>query len=301
MDFGVFMASAPSLLSLPQWPDFAGVVRASLTSLSRFQPSLQWLLAEPLDDQEARVLLCGGDGPLSDGIMLPRPAGRPQNLSGGTLTTLPLTTGQDASGPEGYLGIWRPQSAAETGSALALLDAKARLFSALLQELRRSSALMAELEQARMEAETDPLTGLLNRRGWNAQLAREEARCQRYGHTCTLIVIDLDALKQVNDGHGHCAGDRLIRQTGRLLTETIRQPDVVARIGGDEFAVLLVNTDSLHARGFEKRLGDALQHSGVRASTGKATWLPGESLQDTLCRADKAMYANKPVRQGTTP
>jgi len=293
------MASAPSLLSLPQWPDFAGIARASLTSLSRFQSPVQWLLAEPLDDQEARVLLCSGDGPLSDGIMLPRPAGKPQRLNGGTLTTLPLTTRQNAAGPEGYLGIWRPESMLETGSELALLEAKAGLFSALLQELHRTSALLAELEQARVDADTDPLTGLLNRRGWNAQLAREEARCQRYGHTCTLIVVDLDALKQVNDGHGHCAGDRLIRLTGRLLAETVRQPDVVARIGGDEFAVLLVNTDSLHARGFEKRLGEALQHSGVRASTGKASWLPGESLQDTLCRADKAMYANKPVRQST--
>lgn len=299
MDFGVFMASAPSLLSLPQWPDFAGVAHASLSSLSRLQAPVQWLLAEPTDEQDARVLLCSGDGPLHDGIMLPRPAGKPQSLNGGTLITLPLTTRQNNVGPEGYLGIWRPDSMIETGSELALLEAKAGLFSALLQELYRTSALVAELEQARVDANTDPLTGLLNRRGWNTQLAREEARCQRYGHTCTLIVIDLDDLKQVNDGLGHCAGDRLIRLTGRLLAETVRQPDVVARIGGDEFAVLLVNTDSLHARGFEKRLGEALQQAGVRASTGKASWLPGEALQDTLCRADKAMYANKPVRQNT--
>ena len=293
------MASAPSLLSLPQWQDFAGIAHASLTSLSRLQAPVQWLLAEPLDEQDARVLLCSGDGPLHDGIMLPRPSGRPQSLSGGTLITLPLTTRRNDAGPEGYLGIWRPDSIAETGSELALLEAKAGLFSALLQELHRTSALLAELEQARVDADTDPLTGLLNRRGWNTQLTREEARCQRYGHTCTLIVIDLDQLKQVNDGHGHCAGDQLIRLTGRLLAETVRQPDVVARIGGDEFAVLLVNTDSLHARGFEKRLAEALQHADVRASTGKASWLPGESLQDTLCRADKAMYANKPVRPTT--
>ena len=291
------MASAPSLLSLPQWPDFAGVAHASLTSLSRLQAPVQWLLAEPHDDQDARVLLCSGDGPLHDGIVLPRPAGKPQSLNGGTLITLPLTYRQSETGPQGYLGVWRPGPVPETDTELALLEAKAGLFSALLQELHRTSALLAELAQARVDADTDPLTGLLNRRGWNAQLAREEARCLRYGHTCTLIVIDLDQLKQVNDDHGHCAGDRLIRLTGRLLAETVRQPDVVARIGGDEFAVLLVNTDSLHARGFEKRLGEALQRVDVRASTGKASWLPGETLQDTLCRADKAMYANKPARQ----
>lgn len=293
------MASAPSLLSLPQWPDFAGIAHASLTSLSRLQAPVQWLLAEPHDEQDARVLLCSGDGPLHDGIMLPRPAGKPQSLNGGTLITLPLTTRQSSTGAEGYLGIWRPGPVVETDTELALLEAKAGLFSALLQELHRTSALLAELEQARVDADTDPLTGLLNRRGWNTQLAREEARCLRYGHTCTLIVIDLDQLKQVNDGHGHCAGDRLIRLTGRLLAETVRQPDVVARIGGDEFAVLLVNTDSLHARGFEKRLAEALQRADVRASTGKASWLPGETLQDTLCRADKAMYANKPARQAS--
>jgi diguanylate cyclase (GGDEF)-like protein len=296
MDFGVFMASLPPLSLLPHWPDFASIARASLSSLSRISSPVQWLLAEPHSDTDVRILLCSGNGPWQDGNLLPRPAGPSQTLAGGTLRSLALP-GNGDNDIEGYLGIWQPGNDNDN-DALALLEAKAGLFAALLRELHRTSALLAELEQARVDADTDPLTGLLNRRGWSAQLAREEARCQRYGHTCTLLVIDLDELKQINDRQGHCAGDRIIRQAGRLLSDTVRQPDMVARLGGDEFAVLLVNTDALHARGFEKRLADAFALHGLRASTGKASWQPGETLQDTLCRADRAMYANKPLRPG---
>ena len=291
------MASAPSLSLLPHWPDFAGIARASLSSLSRISSPVQWLLAEPHSDANVRVLLCSGHGPWQDGSLLPRPAGPSQTLAGGTLLSLALP-GSHGNDSEGYLGVWQPGDHRDD-NAFALLEAKAGLFAALLRELHRTTALLAELEQARVDADTDPLTGLLNRRGWSTQLAREEARCQRYGHTCTLLVIDLDELKQVNDRQGHCAGDQLIRQAGKLLAETVRQPDVVARIGGDEFAALLVNTDALHARGFEKRLADAFALHGLRASTGKASWQPGETLQDTLCRDDRAMYANKPLRAGT--
>ncbi|MFN3714495.1 MAG: GGDEF domain-containing protein [Alcanivoracaceae bacterium] len=284
------MAAMPSLLSLPHWSDFAGIAKASLSSLSQLRAPVQWLLAEPASNEELRILLCSGDGPLRDGSTLSRTANHFHAVEGGTLLTLPLGTPDT---PEGYLGMWRPGAASDAAD-LALLEAKAGLFSALLHQLHRTQALLAELEQARVDADTDPLTGLLNRRGWNRQLAREEARCQRYGHTCTLVVIDLDDLKQTNDQHGHCAGDGLIRQAGQLLAETVRQPDVVARIGGDEFSVLLVNTDALNARGFEKRLAEAMTAAGICASTGKASWQPGEALQDTLCRADRAMYANKP-------
>jgi diguanylate cyclase (GGDEF)-like protein len=286
------MAAMPSLLSLPHWPDFAGIAEASLSSLSQLRAPVQWLLAEPDANEQLRILLCSGDGPLSHGSTLIQSNNHRHIVQGGTLLTLPLG---NANAPDGYLGMWRPGAAGDAAD-LALLEAKAGLFSALLHQLHRTQDLLAELEQARVDADTDPLTGLLNRRGWNRQLAREEARCQRYGHTCTLLVIDLDDLKQTNDQHGHCAGDRLIRQAGHLLAQTVRQPDVVARIGGDEFAVLLVNTDALNARGFEKRLAEAMSATGLGASTGKASWQPGEALQDTLCRADRAMYANKPAK-----
>ncbi|MCC1495469.1 GGDEF domain-containing protein [Alcanivorax sp. 1008] len=288
------MASEPSLSALPQWPAFAGIANASMSSLSRISGAMQWLLAEPSEPHQARVLLCSGEGPLETGSQLPRPVSPVQPLGNGTLISLPL--GNDRE-PKGYLGIWHIDMEGSQDAFFPLLEAKAGLFSALLDELQRSRALLAELERARLDAETDVLTGLLNRRGWNRQLAREEARCQRYGHICTLLVVDLDDLKTVNDDSGHCAGDRLIRHIGRLLADTVRQPDIVARIGGDEFAILLVNTDALNARGFEKRLAQAFAESGIQASTGRASWQPGEALQDTLCRAGRAMYANKPVHR----
>ena len=286
------MASQPSLSALPQWPAFAGVATASLSSLSRIGGTVQWLLAEPSEPHQARILLCSGEGPLAVGRDLPRPIGPSQRLDNGTLISLPLP-GEPAE-PSGYLGIWHADADSDRDIPMAVLEAKAGLFSALLEELQRSRSLLAELEQARLEADTDILTGLLNRRGWNRHLIREEARCQRYGHICTLLVVDMDQLKAVNDGSGHCAGDRLIRETGRLLADTVRQPDIVARIGGDEFAILLANTDALHARGFEKRLTQAFAEAQIEASIGRASWQPGEALQDTLCRADRAMYANKP-------
>lgn len=291
------MAFAPSLQSLSHWPQFAGVARASLSPLSRLTQPVQWLLAEATDQNDSRVLLISGEGPLRDGDSLPRLTGHVTDLSGGTLTVRPLPYAeQDGNSRERYLGLWRPAGRQSSADELALLEAKAGLFAALLGQLHHSEKLLAELERARIEADTDPLTGLLNRRGWNTQLAREEARCQRYGHTCTLVMVDLDDLKTVNDHHGHCTGDKLIRRTAQLLSENVRQPDLVARLGGDEFAVLLVNTDTISARVFEKRLADAFDRAGIRATTGKASWQPGEALQDTLCRADKAMYANKPPR-----
>jgi diguanylate cyclase (GGDEF)-like protein len=293
-EFGVFMSAAPSLSSLPQWPDFAGVAGDSLSSLSQLSFPVQWLLAESHDNQRTRILLCSGEGPLQAGDLLPPCDAPSQTLKGGTLFTAVLAQQSDhASYPQGFVGIWLPDSHTDAHAVLSLLNAKAGLFGALLSQLHRSEALLAELTQARVDADTDPLTGLLNRRGWSRQLAREEARCQRYGNSCTLIVIDLDELKKINDKQGHCAGDKIIRQTALLLSETIRQPDVVARLGGDEFAVLLANTDALSARGFEQRLARALASNGIRASTGKASWQPGERLHDTLCRADQAMYANK--------
>jgi len=287
----------PSLITLPQWPDFEGIARPSLASISQAQSQSQWLIAEPHGDG-IRILLCSGNGPLREGAVLPAPHGfQPIVLGGGTAIWASLDTHNAPETPTtGYLGVWMAGPPQKNDTTLLLMRSKASLFSALLNQLQLTQKLLGQLAQAQLDAETDSLTGLLNRRGWNNQIVREQARCQRYDHTCTILAIDLDDLKRINDLQGHCAGDRLIRRIGTVLAETARQPDIVARIGGDEFAVLLVNTDSLQARSFEQRLATALQNARIQASVGKASLRPGESLQDTLCRADQSMYANKASR-----
>ncbi|PKM23214.1 MAG: hypothetical protein CVV10_00230 [Gammaproteobacteria bacterium HGW-Gammaproteobacteria-14] len=286
----------PSLLTLPQWSDFEDIARPSLISISQAHPPSQWLIAETHGDG-VRILLCSGDGPLREGAMLPAPQGsQPILLGGGTAIWVPLDDRCLEKPTSGYLGVWMSGPPQKNDATLLLMRSKASLFDALLNQLQLTQKLLGQLAQAQLDAETDSLTGLLNRRGWNNQLVREQARCQRYDHTCTILAIDLDNLKRINDIQGHCAGDRLIRRIGTVLAETTRQPDIVARIGGDEFAVLLVNTDSLQARSFEQRLATALNTVKIDASVGKASLRPGESLQDTLCRADHSMYANKASR-----
>jgi diguanylate cyclase (GGDEF)-like protein len=139
---------------------------------------------------------------------------------------------------------------------------------------------------------TDPLTGLLNRRGFAAGGRRPPAGPTTAGR-CTLVLIDLDLFKQYNDVHGHLAGDDLLRWVGAELSATVRTGDSVARIGGDEFAVLLPDTDARAAaplvRRIEERLARRAPHSlGTASSPEDAAELEG------LYRvADADLYANK--------
>ncbi len=91
---------------------------------------------------------------------------------------------------------------------------------------------------------TDPLTGVLNRRGWALALDREERRCRRHGLDAVVAVVDLDRLKEVNDTGGHAAGDERIVACAQAIASAIRAEDTVARLGGDEFAVLAVHVVS---------------------------------------------------------
>src|SRR5215213_36604 len=103
--------------------------------------------------------------------------------------------------------------------------------------------LLAVLLAQELDALTDPLTGVGNRRAWDRLLNAEEARCRRYGSVASLVAVDLDELKRVNDRDGHAAGDRLLRRTAQVIDSTRRAADVVARLGGDEFGVLAVECD----------------------------------------------------------
>ncbi len=156
---------------------------------------------------------------------------------------------------------------------------------------------------ARRQAVTDPLTGLANRRRFMEQLSVEAKRRTRTGDPVALIVADLDDFKRVNDRHGHETGDAVLQAFAFVLMETARATDLAARLGGEEFAVLLPATDAGGASVLAGRLraqlagleiglpdGGALN---VTASFGFASSPPVESTEDLLAAADSALYRAK--------
>jgi diguanylate cyclase len=183
----------------------------------------------------------------------------------------------------------RPELAAE----LPTIELLGRLLAVpLVQELERQE-LQRRFELAELDALTDPLTGVGNRRAWDRLLDAEEARCRRYGSVASLVAIDLDELKRVNDRDGHHAGDRLLRRAAQVIDSTRRAADVVARLGGDEFGVLAVECDEPAAEVLADRLHGALQDAGIRASVGHATRRPTGTLAQAWSAADAHMYAHK--------
>jgi diguanylate cyclase (GGDEF)-like protein len=171
---------------------------------------------------------------------------------------------------------------------------------------RELAAARAEMAALAARADTDPLTDLLNRRGFERELKRALAHGKRYGTRAALIYLDLDRFKPVNDRHGHAAGDAMLKAVGDVLTRHVRASDLVARLGGDEFAVLLWHISEADAQAKALELEAAVDrttatHSGaclsVGASAGVAPLLPLDAAADVLARADQAMYARKAVRQ----
>jgi diguanylate cyclase (GGDEF)-like protein len=179
----------------------------------------------------------------------------------------------------------------------------------LAEEVAR---LEAELVAARAEvaalaatAERDPLTDVLNRRGFERELERSLAYVSRYDASAALVYIDLDAFKPVNDRHGHAAGDAVLRSAAAALVRNVRASDLVARLGGDEFVVLLWNIApkdaQMKAGAIEEIIAAATQASAaglaVGASAGVAMLAADDAPADVLARADAAMYARKAERR----
>jgi diguanylate cyclase (GGDEF)-like protein/PAS domain S-box-containing protein len=154
---------------------------------------------------------------------------------------------------------------------------------------REREELLARVEQL---AQTDELTGVPNRRAWHGRLTVELRRAMRSGEPLGVVLLDLDGFKSINDTSGHQAGDRLLARCARSWAEAIRETDLLGRIGGDEFALLLPNCDATGAEDVLARLRLATP-AGARASMGHAIWKPGESGERLMHRADTALYAAK--------
>lgn len=143
------------------------------------------------------------------------------------------------------------------------------------------------------EALSDSLTGLFNRRGWDQLLALEEARCKSYGHPAAIFILDLNNLKTVNDQLGHLIGDDLIKTTANLLKNCVRNNDIVARIGGDEFAILSIENTKEGAKLLFDRIQEIFTNANISIAVGFAIRNPSYSLIDAAQEADKKMYENK--------
>jgi diguanylate cyclase (GGDEF)-like protein len=153
------------------------------------------------------------------------------------------------------------------------------------------------LEAAQREARTDSLTGLANRKGFDEHLTLLSAIARRYKVGLALALFDLDGLKQINDRLGHAAGDAALVHFARILRSSSRESDFVSRIGGDEFALLLPQTDIEGAGALARRISQALSESSAPSpflvSVGVAEFKTEESPAQLLECADRALYSAK--------
>jgi diguanylate cyclase (GGDEF)-like protein len=186
-----------------------------------------------------------------------------------------------------------------TPTQLGLLRDVADQVMALF-ELRRTAGALART------AAHDPLTGLANRRTLDSAMSGAIARAERGLGTPSVVMVDLDGFKAVNDTLGHAAGDAVLRSVAQRLTSTSRAVDTVARLGGDEFVVLLEHTGGPGAVAALARLRAGLEGGWaevtggpeVGAALGITTYRAGDSVATLLARADAEMYADKTRRRG---
>ncbi|HXP82428.1 MAG TPA: GGDEF domain-containing protein [Verrucomicrobiae bacterium] len=170
-----------------------------------------------------------------------------------------------------------------------------RDFSRQIEEMRALQMRAGEFERLAL---IDSLTGLSNRRVAEGRLASEAARSARYGHPLTVISFDLDKFKQINDTYGHPAGDQVLKHFAHRLDSVIRKSDLAARMGGDEFLVLLPECSTNRVQMLLDRLRPMeTEYAGTKIpicfSAGWVGYENGETTEQFLVRADRTLYAEK--------
>ncbi|MEO8564552.1 MAG: sensor domain-containing diguanylate cyclase [bacterium] len=191
----------------------------------------------------------------------------------------------------------------EAEEAGALTQEEARPLTVLSAVVVGSLELVWQIAEVDKRARTDALTGLWNRQHFGEELQRTLSEADRYGHPVSLVLVDIDHFKKVNDTWGHEAGDSVLRQVARILHDGVRSVDICVRYGGEEIAMLLSQTDSERAVEVAERLRERIaaqpmRHGGaeipVTASFGVATYPETVKVRDQLFPAsDKALYIAK--------
>jgi len=179
----------------------------------------------------------------------------------------------------------------------ALVENLGRLLSTLLDYDLQAQTNARELEKVKAEAHHDGLTGLFNQTAWLHLIAAEEERATRYGHSLSVALFDLDSLKYINDTQGHSAGDKLLKHVAEVLKSSVRASDSVARIGGDEFAILLPETPKDELEAMLKRIAERLINEGLDVSIGFSVRKPKLGIEKAIEAADAAMYQDKKRRK----
>lgn len=184
---------------------------------------------------------------------------------------------------------------------IALIELFSQLVGASIGNIRL-------FEKTQRQATTDGLTGLVNHKTFYEILEKELWRSRRFGGRISLIMVDVDNLKTINDAYGHRAGDKVIREISRRIKECIRQIDTAARYGGDEFAVILLNTDLSDAVVVAERMVAAVANSPamwnkqripLSISVGLGQYDSDTTPEDITSRSDKALYTAKQAGKNT--
>ena len=184
-----------------------------------------------------------------------------------------------------------------------------RVLAALERLAQQRDELKAQLAAAEELADRDALAPVFNRRAFLRELHRTMSEVERYKTPASVIYIDLDGFKAVNDAYGHSAGDAVLRHVGLLLLDSVRESDVVGRLGGDEFGIILNRASAEEGAVKAQTLSDKINSSAIlyagvphriRASVGVHAIAMVEDPETAIARADEAMYAEKHARRAQT-
>jgi two-component system, cell cycle response regulator len=198
-----------------------------------------------------------------------------------------------SNGRIGWLGVFSRESGVHFDDEdLRRLEELAERATPVIENARK-------FREARQLADLDSLTGLHNRRFFHETLAREIDRAQRYQRSLSVVIVDVDGFKEINDRIGHLAGDAVLAEIAERLREVVRSADIPCRVGGDEFAVILPEIDVEQAQQLVSRIQQAVsaqpiaRAGRVRVSAGVAELMPSDNPTSLFERSDESLYAAK--------